>query len=199
MSDFDYVKHLGYPDSCSVTYKETNPVYCRTAHISASGKKCLVFVWPTFQGGLFVCDSRADIYAGHDGVVEIDEIQAPTVKLTCTHAARLEIRRLIGVTSLEINCDYASTVKIHESLQATSVTFNVSYSSTLIMGGVQIDKLNGRLNYSSYGRSRGTIKFPNVDVLNASRWDSQPSKASRETSAALWEQAIAAAAGAQAL
>lgn len=186
----DYVKHLGKPDTCNVTYIERNPVNCRTADISASGEGC----WPsapTFEGGKFVCESRAEVYAGYSGTVWIEELNAPIVTLTCTHSATLVIRRLIGVQKLEIICDYASTVHIIESLEATSVTFKVTYSSTLLLDRVDIDVVDGLLDYASHGRSRGRIGQPNVDVRHASTWDSQPASAALTTSAALWEQATA--------
>jgi hypothetical protein len=193
MSDFDYVKHLGKPDTCSVTYREKNPVTCRTADISASGEGC----WPsapTFIGGLFVCDSKADIYAGYSGTVDIEELRAPIVRLTCTHSATLRVRRLVGVQTLEILCDYASTVHIVESLQAANVTFKIIYSSKLLFDRVDIDNLKGLLDYASYGRSRGRIGLSNVDVRHSSTWDSQPAGEALMTSAAVWEQATAAAA-----
>jgi hypothetical protein len=189
----DYVKHLGKPDSCNVTYIEKHPVNCRTADISASGEGC----WPsapTFVGGNFVCEVGAEVYAGYSGTVKIEELNAPMVTLTCTHSATIIIRRLVGVEKLVINCDYASTVHIVESLEATNVTFNIIYSSRLLFDRVDIDVLHGLLDYASYGRSRGRIGDPNVEVRHASTWDSKPIDQPLATSAAAWEQATAATA-----
>lgn len=186
----DYVKHLGKPGSCSVTHIEKNPVNCRTADISASGAGC----WPsapTFHGGEFVCEVAADVRAGHSATVRIEELNAPMVTLTCTHSATLSIRRLVGVQKLVINCDYASTVHIIESLEAVNVHFNIIYSSRLLFDRVDIDVLNGVLDYASYGRSRGRIGDSNVEVFHSSTWDSKPFDQPLATSAAAWEQAVA--------
>lgn len=186
----DFVKHLGNPDSCSVTHIEKNPVNCRTADISASGAGC----WPsapTFNGGTFVCEVGAEVFAGNSATVKIEELNAPMVTLTCTHSATIEIRRLIGVEKLVINCDHASTVHIVESLEATDVHFNITYSSRLLWDRVDIDVVHGVLDYASYGRSRGRIGDPNVEVFHASTWDSKPIDQPLATSAAAWEQATA--------
>ncbi|HYR27536.1 MAG TPA: hypothetical protein VEU30_03675 [Thermoanaerobaculia bacterium] len=190
MSNFDYKKHLGRPDSCGATYRETNPVTARTADISASGEGCF-FSAPTFEAGKIVADTRADVSSGFSATVYIAELQAPVVKLTCTHSATLKIGRLVGVEALEINCDYAARIEFVEAIEATKVTFNVSYSSTIIFNHADIDYLNGLLDYASYGRLRGRVGQPNVDVRHASTWDSQPDNSEPITSMAVWQQTFA--------
>jgi hypothetical protein len=190
MSDFDYVKHLGKPDSCAATYNEQNPVVCRTADIRASGEGC----WPsapTFIGGSITADSHIEIYAGYSGTVQIDKLTAPAVTLTCTHSATMIIRKLSGVQKLEIHCDYASTIHIID-LQATDVQIYVSYSSKLLLDRVDVDKMSGLIDYASFGRSRGRIGQPDIQVRHASTWDSQPIDAPLATSAGVWESSIAA-------
>lgn len=172
MSDFDYVKHLGKPDSCAATYREQNPVFSRTANITASGQGC----WPsapTFIGGPITADSQAVILSAFSGTVTIDELTAPEVKLTCTHSATMVIRRVFGVRKLEIICDHASTVHITD-LQAANVEIDVNFASTLMLDRVDVDKMSGVIDRASTGRSRGRIGQPDVVARHMSTWDSQP-------------------------
>lgn len=166
-----YEKHLGYPDSCSVTYREENPVRCDSADISASGARCGLSA-PTFIGGKFTCSADARVNADHSATVTLQRLEAQTVTLTCGYSATLVIDELV-CEALEIDCRYSSTIHI-KKLRAKTVSLNVIYSSTLRIDKGTIHFVKGLVDYASTGRSRAEIEESDVKVGHASTWDSQP-------------------------
>lgn len=169
VSGNNYVKHLGYPDTCNVTVREQK-VQTDTADISASGERCWPFA-PTFHSEGIECKGSAKVNADHSGTVTLARLKATTVTLTCSYSGTLVIDDL-ECDTVDIDCRYSSTIHI-KRINAQTVNFNVIYASTLRFDEGKIHFAKGLVDYASTGRSRAKIDRDDVRAEHASTWDSQ--------------------------
>jgi len=113
---------------------------------------------------------NADVSSTHSATLRFKKLSClGNAKISVDHSATLVISHLV-CASAEINLSYASKLVIDNFECTGTVKIYDGYSSTLQIDAGSIDKVTGKVEYSSTGICYAKIKRDEVSVEWASTW-----------------------------